>query len=89
MRKWLFLFLGLIGAIILLMIGYNQIINAVSDGLKIGAKLVDASAGMDGELYQRLVTETIHCYQIAGGILASIGGAGILISLFEIKKELK
>lgn len=87
--KRLFLGAWLFGTFILLIVGYNEIINAVSYGLKMGAETVIANSGMDGASYQRLVEETIRCHQIAGSILAAIGGIGVTISLYEIRKEIK
>lgn len=42
-------------------IGYREIINAVPYGLEMASKIVSENNGMDGTLYQKILTEAIHC----------------------------
>lgn len=43
--------------------------------------------GMDGTLYQKILTEAIHCYQIVGALLVMLGGFGIIKSVCAIKEK--
>ena len=68
-------------------IGYREIINAVPYGLEMASKIVSENNGMDGTLYQKILTEAIHCYQIVGALLVMLGGFGIIKSVCAIKEK--
>ena len=50
-------------------------------------KIVSENNGMDGTLYQKILTEAIHCYQIVGALLVMLGGFGIIKSVCAIKEK--
>ena len=56
-------------------------------GLEMASKIVSENNGMDGTLYQKILTEAIHCYQIVGALLVMLGGFGIIKSVCAIKEK--
>ena len=68
-------------------IGYSEIINAVPYGLEMASKIVSENNGIDGTLYQKILTEAIHCYQIVGALLFMVVCFGLIKSVCAIKEK--
>lgn len=75
------LIMWFVSLVFVCIIGYREIINAVPYGLEMASKIVSENNGMDGTLYQKILTEAIHCYQIVGALLVMLGGFGIIKSV--------
>ena len=75
------LIMWFVSLVFVCIIGYREIINAVPYGLEMASKIVSENNGMDGTLYQKILTEAIHCYQIVGALLVMLGGFGIITIL--------
>lgn len=85
--KRVLLIMWFTGLVFLCIIGYNEISNAVPYGLEMVSKIVSENNGMDGTLYQKILTESIHCYQIVGVLLVMLGGFGIIKSVCAINEK--
>ena len=81
------LIMWFVSLVFVCIIGYREIINAVPYGLEMASKIVSENNGMDGTLYQKILTEAIHCYQIVGALLVMLGGFGIIKSVCAIKEK--
>lgn len=81
------LIMWFVSSVFVCIIGYREIINAVPYGLEMASKIVSENNGMDGTLYQKILTEAIHCYQIVGALLVMLGGFGIIKSVCAIKEK--
>ena len=79
------LIMWFVSLVFVCIIGYREIINAVPYGLEMASKIVSENNGMDGTLYQKILTEAIHCYQIVGALLVMLGGFGIIKSVLDWK----
>ena len=58
------LIMWFVSLVFVCIIGYREIINAVPYGLEMASKIVSENNGMDGTLYQKILTEAIHCLSL-------------------------
>ena len=81
------LIMWFVSLVFVCIIGYREIINAVPYGLEMASKIVSENNGMVGTLYQKILTEAIHCYQIVGALLVMLGGFGIIKSVSTLARS--
>lgn len=88
MVKKIYLFCCIIVMILLFAGGSKRLTSAYNYGKEAGHDFVIQQNGVSGEAYEQIVSLTTKSYQISGGIIASIGGIGIIVFSYALSKEL-
>lgn len=86
MVKKAYLFCCIIVMIVFFAGGNERLSSAYECGQKAGNDFLRQHDGADEE-YERTVFLTTICYQISGGIIAAIGGIGIIVFSYALSKE--